>query len=143
VLAASEHFSDTVVIRVIDLHFNAGQRLADASLQKFVARTRDRQNRGRFCQAVSFEYGETQTVQILLHLLAQGRSARDQITHLPAHSLMDREKDDRPKIEWRVVAYPRVELDNIVRQVRDPISAFAEARLDTPMEHFPECRNTD
>ena len=56
---------------------------------------------------------------------------------------MDREKDDRTEIERRIVADPGIKLDDVVRQVGDPVAAFAQARLDAAMEHLPERGNAD
>ena len=56
---------------------------------------------------------------------------------------MDREKDDRTEIERRVVADPRVEFDHVVREVGDPIAAFAKPRLDPPVQHLPQRGNAD
>src|SRR5580765_6191177 len=82
-------------------------------------------------------------MQIFLHLFAQCRAARDQITHLAAHALMDREKDDRAEIEGCVVTKPRVELDNLLGDVSDPIAIFPQARLYSAIKHLASRRPTD
>src|SRR5205085_9950130 len=97
----------------------------------------------RFGQSITFKDSEAKAMQIFLHLLRQRRAARDQVSHLSAHSLMDREKDDRAEIERRVVAYPGVELDHVVGEIGDPIAAFSESRFDTAVQHFPQRRNAD
>ncbi len=82
-------------------------------------------------------------MKVLLYLFTQSRPARDQVTHLAAHALMDREKHDGPEIERRVVAYPGVEIDDVVSEVGDPITAFAQPRLDPPVQHLPQRRHAD
>ena len=56
---------------------------------------------------------------------------------------MDREKDDRAEVERRVVAYPGVKFDDVVRQIGDPIAFLTKPRFDTPVQHFPQCGDTD
>src|SRR5688572_29502172 len=56
---------------------------------------------------------------------------------------MDREKDYRTKIERGVVADPGVELDHVVGEIGDPITAFAKSGFDAAVKHLPQSGYAD
>src|SRR6185369_8109903 len=54
---------------------------------------------------------------------------------------MNRVEDYRPKIDWRFLTEPKIGLNERIGGLANPVAAFVEPVLNTPVQELPECRH--
>jgi hypothetical protein len=77
-------------------------------------------------------------MEIFFDALVQGRAAADEIAYATAESGVDGTKDELAEIERRMIAYPTVRFDQIIRRVAHPFAALVETALDATVQQFPQ-----
>ena len=138
VCAARDDLANARLVRVHDLHFNAGHCAPHARRVQLVRGPRHGQHGRCFRQPIAFEDREAEAVKISLDLFIQGRAATDQVAYAPAETCVDRAEDDLTEIERRVIAQPTVGRHQRVRDLSDPLAALAQTIHDAPVQQFPQ-----